>query len=348
MSALNQPVSSNPPFPVESGELAAPPAAYTLSDLGVLADDSPLLPVALNDEGQLALKTLMPENEPESWKVRGFLLQNGARISTGIPQGRPPLTGLSATGLLSGTATTRHGEHRAWASHLGMFGADFWPTAASFCTGVNARGTVTGHLLAQPAGSLVVDKRAYLITRTGQLRYLLPPFGDSACPTAINDDGAILVNNEPHGSGANLTQTWVWREGHFQLVENIGGGSTWGAALTPEGRVAGHALDRFGGRHAIFWSLGRTYDLNPGGCWESEALGANDRCVVVGRLLDPRGEYHAFRWSPVDGMRGLDALVALAGGWTLQEATAVNARGQIAGVGLRDGRRRGFLLTPLG
>jgi hypothetical protein len=347
MHALRKEISSNPPFPPDPAAAPDAPAAYMITDLGVLPDESPLLPVALNDAGHLALHGAIVPGEPESWKVRGFLQKDGQRSHAGIPQGRPPLTGLGATGLLCGTAALRFGGERAWASHLGLFGADFWPQADSFCAGVNASGMVTGHLVA-PGNGAPVGKRAFTVSRTGQLRYILPPFGDSTTPTAINDAGAVLLNNEPHGPGSDLTQTWVWHEGRFLLVENIGGGSTWGAALTPEGRVAGYALDRFGGRHAIFWSLGRTYDLNPGRDWESEAQSANDSCTVVGRLLDLRGDYHAFRWTPGEGMRRLGELAAYAEGWVLEEAVAVNAGGQIAGLGRLDGRRRGFLLTPAG
>lgn len=347
MPAFRQAISSNPPFPTDPAAVPDAPVAYMVTDLGMLPDESPLLPVALNDDGHLALRGAIVPGEPESWKVRGFLLRNGQRTFTGIPQGHPPLTGLGATGLLSGTATLQLGEKRAWASHLGMFGADFWPQADSFCAGVNGGGMVTGHLIA-PGSGVPSGKRAFTVSRTGQLRYLLPPFGDSTVPTAINDAGAVLLNNEPHGPDTPITQTWVWHEGRFLLVENIGGGSTWGAALTAGGRVAGHALDRFGGKHAILWSNGRTYDLNPGSDWESEAQAVNDECTVVGRLLDLRGDYHAFRWTPGAGMRCLSELAAFAEGWAFEEAVAVNARGQIAGIGRWDGRRRGFVLTPAG
>jgi hypothetical protein len=339
---LSHPVRSNPPFP-EEGQQG--PAAYLLADLGAMPDQSPLLPVALNDRGELATHGLGPAGEPDSWKVYGYVHKDGRRTQHAIPPGRTPVSGLSGTGLLCGAARRNGGSPlHAWATHLGWFGADFWPDRDSFCTGVNVHGAATGHVLA-PTDEGGTHRRAFYVAADGRLSLLQPPCADEITAVAINDAGDVLLNSTPARRAGRGTRTWRWRDGCFQLTSGLGG-DTWGMALTPGGSVAGHALTPQGERHAIFWCEGRTYDLNPAGGWESEALAANDQRIVVGRMLDPGGESQAFRWTPAEGMRPLLDLVAYAEGWQLQKANCLNARGQIAGTGLFEGMRRGFLLTP--
>jgi len=343
MSTLNNPISSNPPFPEEAPVLA--PAAYRLMDLGVLPDMAPVLPVALNEQGDLAAHGYTAPEEADSWKVHGYVIKEGRRTQSLIPPGKTPLAALTVNNWLCGTARRGGSVLHAWATHLGWFGADFWPDHDSYCTGINAEGCVTGHVEG-PDENGGTRKRAFLVSPPGQVRLLTPPWGDDVCAMAINDAGAVLLNARPRSNSGRGVQTWLWQGGKFHLVDNLGG-DTWGVAVTSEGRVAGHALTLLGERHAVFWSGGRSYDLNPGSGYESEALAANDSCIVVGRLLDARGGSQAFRWTPAEGMRPLADLVAGVDGWVLQKATCLNARGLIAGIGLLEGRRRGFLLTPM-
>ena len=77
----------------------------------------------------------------------------------------------------------------------------------------------------------------------------------------------------------------------------------------------------------------------------------NDADWIVG-LADG-----AFLWTPEDGLLRLTDRMDVTGtGWTLREATSINAMGQIAGWGFFDpdndpstlnSERRGFLLTPV-
>ncbi|MCC5787932.1 MAG: hypothetical protein JJU33_14655 [Phycisphaerales bacterium] len=89
----------------------------------------------------------------------------------------------------------------------------------------------------------------------------------------------------------------------------------------------------------------------------SEAMGVNDRGMVVGRsgeLDHASGEMttRAFLWRN-GRMVDLNDLIAPNAGWRLQAATAVNNRGYIAGYGLHrasnaaQAQRRAFLLVPM-
>lgn len=66
---------------------------------------------------------------------------------------------------------------------------------------------------------------------------------------------------------------------------------------------------------------------------------------MVGSRLQP-GAAGAFLWQ--DGrFTDLNGLLAKDSGWNLQDARAINGRGQIIGYGEHDGQERAFLLTPL-
>jgi probable HAF family extracellular repeat protein len=45
-------------------------------------------------------------------------------------------------------------------------------------------------------------------------------------------------------------------------------------------------------------------------------------------------------------MQDLNSLIRPHSGWSLEEARAINQRGQIVGLGERNGHNRAFLLTP--
>ena len=104
--------------------------------------------------------------------------------------------------------------------------------------------------------------------------------------------------------------------------------------------------DATGVTQAFLWDDGLTTELtNQRGC-TSEAVAANDQRTVVGRLVMANGPRRAFRWTPEDRLTLLDDLIADRNGWSLHEAVAVNARGDIAAIGSRGGQSRGFLLKP--
>ena len=112
-------------------------------------------------------------------------------------------------------------------------------------------------------------------------------------------------------------------------------------------------------QHAFLWTaatgmmdLGTLRaPLNTG----SEAVGINLTGVIVGSSWNlsyvgpnnlPSYTYHAFVYNN-GTMQDLNNLVS-APGWTLEEATAINASGQIVGYGINSsGYTDAFLLTPL-
>lgn len=332
--------TSNPPFP---GMPDVFPARYYLTDLGTSSDGLPLMPVALNDRGQLALYAQPPEQLARHCRIRGFLREGSHLREHADALGGVPVAGLSGSGLLCGQERISSGPLRAWALHLGDIGAAHWPDQESHAAAVNSRGQVAGHVAIRSEGS--VRRQAFVVDAGGRMRPIAVPSGGGAVAAAMNDAGAVLLNCT--GGGFEIrSQAWLWQDGRATLITGLPGGGTWGEALTPQGRVAGRLRTAGGSSRAFLHEDGRTHDLNCDYGFESEALAANDQRVVVGRMLDPSGQRYAFRWTPKDGMRALGEFVPDAPDWDFQKAVAVNSAGMIAGRGTWRGEPRGFLLRP--
>jgi hypothetical protein len=337
-------VSSNPPFPA-TAEATAFPGGYVLTDLGESADGLPLLPVALNDARQVAVYAQPPERQAKHALIRGLLWKDSVVTSAGMAFGTVPVAGLSNNGLVCGFARENGGRRTAWSAHLGEFGARLWPEAESAAVAVNIEGMVVGQL--SVAAGERVRRRAFLVTPFHEAQFLPSPNGGNTSAVAINDRAEVLLNVS-RGYFEINSQAALWRDGLCTVIETPAGGGSWGAALSPGGRVAGRLLTANGNISAFLHEDGRTYDINRGPACQSEALAVNDSRIVVGRMMDGAGRREAFRWTPADGMRPLSDFVAGADNWTLQRAVAINPAGVIAGVGLCDGELRGFLLDPVG
>lgn len=89
----------------------------------------------------------------------------------------------------------------------------------------------------------------------------------------------------------------------------------------------------------------RKLDLSAG--WVNTARSMNNCGFVVGGYGPDSDRYRGFLWSPGGGFQDLNSLVPPDSGWTIQDALAINDRGQIVGKATRNRDEAGFLLTPL-
>lgn len=317
------------------------PARYRLTDLGTHLDGAPLLPVAINDDGEICVEAA---SRYPSGIVRGFCLSGAQRVPAGVAFGQSPVAALGSGGLVAGATGTAPRAIRAWASHIGNFGERLWPDSASQARGINAAGRIVGNVWFD-AGETALS-RAFLVTPQSPARLLTPPQGGTTVATAINDLGDIALNSSPLGAPAGETHAWLYRDGAYFAIPSLGGGRAWATALSPEGRVAGHSATDDGATHGFLWEDGATTDLGTlPGC-ATEMLAVNDRRVAVGRVRDPLRGARAVRWSPDLGLVLLSDLVPELTGWHLQEAVGLNRHGEIVGRGLCAGQPRGFLLRP--
>jgi probable HAF family extracellular repeat protein len=106
------------------------------------------------------------------------------------------------------------------------------------------------------------------------------------------------------------------------------------------------------GTHAFIWKDGEMIDLGTfdGGDF-STANGINKHGEVVGFSGDPNAEnpdnsMTASLWDKDGQIINLNELISDGSGWFLVTAMSINDNGQITGLGVYEGKYRGFLLDP--
>lgn len=132
------------------------------------------------------------------------------------------------------------------------------------------------------------------------------------------------------------------------------GGSTadaWAYALNDEGYAVGESAMQNEVTHAVLWPPGTVNEVLDLGALQSPALKSvafdvNDPGDVVGSSDTLAKRAHAFLWAN-GRMFDLNDTIDETLGWELNEATAVNDAGTIAGNGLRNGQPRGFILKSV-
>jgi probable HAF family extracellular repeat protein len=132
----------------------------------------------------------------------------------------------------------------------------------------------------------------------------------------------------------------------------LGGNYSSALGINDAGQVVGFASISSNSARAFLYERSATpkmQDLGTLGDDDySEARGINDAGQVVGVSTTSSGSYHAFLYerSATPKMQDLNSLIRPHSGWSLEEARAINQRGQIVGVGERNGHNRAILLTP--
>jgi probable HAF family extracellular repeat protein len=176
----------------------------------------------------------------------------------------------------------------------------------------------------------------------------------------MNDRGE-LVGNVRHlamrrRQAARELDALLWRNGTAIRLPLPGPGWIGGRAyrINDAGLIVGSAQKK---KHlpdtttrALLWKNGRVTVLPTLGGEANEALEINNSGDIVGwsQIGTPPGGRHAFLFTK-GVLLDLNKCLPPNSGWMLSEATAINDRGQIAGVGsYRQARTTyGFLLTPV-
>jgi probable HAF family extracellular repeat protein len=167
-----------------------------------------------------------------------------------------------------------------------------------------------------------------------------------------NSSSAFDINNRGEVTGiADLPgqyppyHAFIWRDGQMIDLGTLGGTTSWGAAINDLGHVVGTTNDKKGAHHAFIHDGSVMKKLPPSE--EGDTLtpsDVNDRDEVVGSgsagevLLSAAGK--TYRLKNLLGKSGAE--------WErLMYANSINQAGQIVGVGVRKGRLRAYIATPV-
>lgn len=259
-----------------------------------------------------------------------------------------------------------------------------WPYAYGYANGVAAGGVVVGfsstrdgerafrwspesgiEALPMPPGPAYgeatdVNDLGQIVLNWGNRAWLLQPDGASIDLGSLNADGSarprditntgLVAGISALDSGAGRGFVWTAADG-MRPIDGLGPAG-WSAAFAANDRgevvgMAGYVMGD-GTRHAFLWNEATGIrDLGTGGERESIAQDINESGQVVGFAVTTGVRAVAALWDPVLGFVDLNDVVENLGDLRLDEAVAINDRGQIAANTLVGGHRRGVLLTPV-
>ena len=186
------------------------------------------------------------------------------------------------------------------------------------------------------------------------------PNGNRSIARGLNARGQVVgwstAGTLPLAKQGDLaTHAFLWqRQGKSVQMRDLGVLSGWvnsyAYQINRQGEIVGALSDAGGGSDgfeqaghtaAFLWRDGKMRSLGAlPGSKNSAALGVNDSTEIVGT-----SDAHAFLWTQ-GKMLDLNAFLPAGSGWTLEEARAINNRGQIVGSGKLHGQDHMFLLTP--
>ena len=220
---------------------------------------------------------------------------------------------------------------------------------------INDRGQIVG--LDAYRGFLYENGR---LTRIGTLSRV--PQGNRSRASALNRQGQVVgwstIDSRVRVNTGELpTHAFLWQRGGFSgplrdLGTLPGWVNSYAYSINDRGEVIGSVSDAAGGPYgvnpegsaqAFLWRSGKMTGLGTlPGKGDSEAYGINSAGAIVGA-----SGHRAFLWQG-GTMSDLNTRLPLGSGWTLEDARAINNKGQITGRGTRDGQPHAYLLTPRG
>jgi probable HAF family extracellular repeat protein len=329
---------------------------YKITDLGVLPGMASSRPIAINERGQVVGVCSSTSGDDLvcglGVKLKPFLYDGSRMIALPILGDSPrsgdylqaTVSGISAFGQIIGSSSLFGGPVLSWR------GAGV-PTSPGLTT------PVIGHTAISGAGVLAYvyptevggrEECHAAVLRDGKQTDLgeVPKQRGWASVAAVNDWGEVVVYANGH--------TYLYTPGkRIDMTALSGRAHVYARSMNNVGEVVGHVADKPGlPEMAFVYRSGKFVVLGALFGQSSTAFGINDHGQIVGGATVRRakgqvmGQEYAFlsdgRWV-VD----LNTFTPKDSGWMLHQATGINNRGQICGVGVLKGETRGFLLTPV-
>lgn len=317
------------------------PAAYAVTDLGILPGFTSSTALAISNSGLVA-----GASYTDKGLYHASLYRQGTLTDLGTLPGYPSLIAYAVNDarrvagyMNTPSSTPSVGSHAflfggGTLQDLGTLGgAQIW----LYGNGINQNGQVTGG--SQNAGNLY---DAFLLSQ-GKLIDLGHPNGflDSE-GFAINSQGDIASDGDL-APGQTPRHALLYRSGAWQDLGTLVGSDSSALSLNNADQVTGRASTASGTSHALLFTGGKMVDLGTlGSDTVSSGTGINASGVVVGTS----GNSHAFV-DKCGQMQGLNRLIPANSGWQLVHAFGINDSGQIVGIGTHSNQEASFLLTPL-
>ena len=231
-----------------------------------------------------------------------------------------------------------------WSDGLALDLGALTPGGNASAYGINDRGDIVG------AATAADGEWHPFLFADGKMEDLGTFGGRSAFAFAINNKREVAIEHQ----GEAATSLGIYARGEFRIV-SAPTRSISGVAINESGHVAGLAL-AFGESsfHAIYYDGERMIDLRVPGAAVSDARSINDRDEIVGTwcpgaasCFGPGGQPNGGGFLYRQGaFTDIASLVPAGSGWSIVTAERINNRGQITGVGLHDGKRKIYLLSP--
>jgi len=271
-----------------------------------------------------------------------FLWKNGSLQEIGRlsrSQGYCDIAGINrreeTIGDFNGTNNRAFLWQTGTVQYLGSLGG-----SSAVAYGINDHGDIVG------ASTLAGDNTWHpFLYRKGTMVDLGVFGGRDAFAFAINNKRQVVIEHQDE-TGNRLA---VYEDGDFRIIGKIGNWTT-GQAINQAEHIVGECEGVVEpGQHAFYYDGQRLIDLHVSGETFSGSRSINNRDEIVGswgiegRIGSRRGGF-LYR----NGVRTeISELLPTGSGWSVLSADYVNDAGQIAGVGVRDGVRRFYLLTPI-
>lgn len=314
---------------------ATPAVRYTIADLGTLGGTATKA-MGINEDGQIA-----GASQNGSY-MYAFSWDDGTMTNLGDLGGQGSWAyDVNEAGQVVGGSPLSSGSNHAfrWQQSGGMQDLGTLGGTTSYAFEINNFGQAVGYACCAPDTYLT---HAVLWGSGGivDLGDLDPVWPAISAAYGINDAGQVVGGS--YDASANF-HAFLWQNGSMQDLGTLGGDYSSAEAINENGQVVGTARLANGTPHAFLWG-GGMQDLGALTWDQSIAYDINDKGQVVGALQTGQNS-HAFVWANGQ-MQDLNNLIPANSGWVLQEARAINNKGQIAGFGAINGQTRAFLLKP--
>jgi probable HAF family extracellular repeat protein len=319
-------------------------STYSIVDLGTLGGSGSLA-YGINASGQVVGWSYTAGNAAR----HAFLYDGTTMHDLGTLGGSDSLAyGINASGQVVGTSNpTGTALYHAFLydgtsmRDLGTLGG-----GQSTSEGINTSGQVVGWSTTT-AG--FVPAHAFLYDGT-TMKDLGTLGGTNSYAGGINDSGQVAGESQPAGTASY--HVFLYDGTAMKDLGNLGGRNSnayVGPAINASGQMAGTSEIAAGNSaHAFLYDGTALKDLGTLGGPQSIASGLNNSGQVVGQseTATSGGVYYAFFYDGT-AMYDLNGLIPTGTGWVLNEASAINDNGQIAGYGTINGQTHAFLLTPI-